>query len=62
MGAPSISARTASSTSRSARTPESANAQSLGNRLGKILRINPDGTIPTDNPTTFPGIAGRTAG
>ena len=41
---------------------QSSNAQSLGNRLGKILRINPDGTIPTDNPTTFPGIAGRTAG
>jgi hypothetical protein len=28
----------------------SANAQTLSNRLGKILRINPDGTIPTDNP------------
>lgn len=28
----------------------SANAQSLANRLGKILRINSDGTIPTDNP------------
>jgi glucose/arabinose dehydrogenase len=27
-----------------------ANAQSLGNLLGKILRINADGTIPTDNP------------
>lgn len=27
-----------------------ANAQSLSNRLGKILRINPDGTIPPDNP------------
>src|SRR5438132_2652105 len=26
------------------------NAQSLTTRLGKILRINPDGTIPTDNP------------
>lgn len=26
------------------------NAQSLNNRLGKILRINPDGSIPTDNP------------
>lgn len=24
--------------------------QALTNRLGKILRINPDGTIPTDNP------------
>jgi glucose/arabinose dehydrogenase len=28
----------------------SANAQTLSNRLGKILRINSDGIIPTDNP------------
>jgi glucose/arabinose dehydrogenase len=28
----------------------SANAQSLTNRLGKILRLNRDGTIPSDNP------------
>ena len=27
-----------------------ANAQTLGNLLGKILRINRDGSIPTDNP------------
>jgi len=27
-----------------------ANAQSFGNRFGKILRYNSDGTIPTDNP------------
>ena len=27
-----------------------SNAQTLNNRLGKILRINSDGTIPTDNP------------
>jgi glucose/arabinose dehydrogenase len=27
-----------------------ANAQSLGNVLGKMLRLNRDGTIPTDNP------------
>jgi glucose/arabinose dehydrogenase len=27
-----------------------ANAQTLGNLLGKLLRINADGTIPTDNP------------
>ena len=26
------------------------NPQSLGTRLGKILRINPDGSIPSDNP------------
>jgi glucose/arabinose dehydrogenase len=28
----------------------SANSQTLGNLLGKILRINKDGSIPTDNP------------
>src|ERR1044071_274764 len=27
-----------------------ANAQTLTNRLGKMLRINPDGSIPSDNP------------
>jgi glucose/arabinose dehydrogenase len=27
-----------------------ANAQTLNNRLGKLLRINPDGSIPPDNP------------
>ena len=27
-----------------------ANAQSLSNLLGKMLRLNTDGTIPTDNP------------
>jgi glucose/arabinose dehydrogenase len=27
-----------------------ANAQTLNNRLGKMLRINADGSIPTDNP------------
>src|SRR4051812_28075238 len=27
-----------------------ANAQTLTNRLGKLLRLNPDGSIPTDNP------------
>jgi glucose/arabinose dehydrogenase len=27
-----------------------ANAQTLSNRLGKMLRINSDGSIPTDNP------------
>jgi len=39
-----------------------ANAQSLGNRLGKLLRINADGTIPADNPLAFPGIAGSPTG
>src|SRR6185503_12450835 len=28
----------------------SANSQTLSNLLGKILRLNADGTIPTDNP------------
>ncbi len=28
----------------------SSNSQSLNNRLGKLLRINPDGSIPADNP------------
>ena len=27
-----------------------SNSQTLGNLLGKVLRINPDGTIPSDNP------------
>lgn len=36
-----------------------ANAQNLANRLGKILRINPNGTIPATNPTAFPGITGN---
>jgi glucose/arabinose dehydrogenase len=39
-----------------------ANAQNLNNRFGKILRINPDGSIPADNPTTFDGISGSTTG
>jgi glucose/arabinose dehydrogenase len=38
------------------------NSQSVGNLLGKVLRINSDGTIPSDNPTTFPGIAGSASG
>lgn len=39
-----------------------SNSQSLANRLGKILRINPDGTIPDDNPTSFANIAGSPTG
>jgi glucose/arabinose dehydrogenase len=39
-----------------------ANSQSLSNRLGKILRINSNGTIPSDNPTSFSGIAGSPSG
>jgi glucose/arabinose dehydrogenase/PKD repeat protein len=35
----------------------SSNAQILSNPHGKILRINPDGSIPADNP--FAGQAGR---
>ena len=38
-----------------------ANAQSLATRLGKMLRLNDDGSIPaSNNPTSFPGIAGNT--
>jgi glucose/arabinose dehydrogenase len=35
-----------------------SNAQTLGNRLGKVLRVNRDGSIPTDNPffTTATGV------
>lgn len=39
-----------------------SNSQSLSNRLGKILRINSDGSIPPDNPTSFPNIAGSPSG
>ena len=39
-----------------------SNSQSLTSRLGKILRINSDGTIPPDNPTSFPNIAGSPTG
>jgi glucose/arabinose dehydrogenase len=39
-----------------------ANAQTLTNRLGKVLRINPDGTIPADNPVTVDGLGAVPAG
>ena len=39
-----------------------SNAQSLANRRGKILRYNPDGSIPADNPTTFRGLTGSPSG
>jgi glucose/arabinose dehydrogenase len=38
------------------------NAQSFSNRLGKLLRINSNGSIPLDNPTTFPGVPGSPSG
>src|SRR5436190_14625360 len=38
------------------------NAQSITSRFGKILRYNADGTIPGDNPSSFPGITGTTSG
>ncbi len=43
---------------------QSSNAQSLANRLGKILRLNPDpdNPIPDDNPTTFDGLTGSPVG
>ncbi|MFN0279168.1 MAG: PQQ-dependent sugar dehydrogenase [Pyrinomonadaceae bacterium] len=34
----------------------SSNSQLVTNRLGKMLRINSDGTIPADNPINFPNI------
>jgi len=42
----------------------SANSQSIGNLLGKMLRLNSDplNPIPADNPTTFPNIAGSPTG
>ncbi|MBL8228551.1 MAG: PQQ-dependent sugar dehydrogenase [Bryobacterales bacterium] len=39
-----------------------ANAQSLSNLLGKILRMNADGSIPADNPTSISGISGSPTG
>lgn len=35
-----------------------SNSQSLSNRHGKMLRINANGSIPSDNPVSFPGISG----
>ena len=46
----STSATTASCTSRPASTSTPATSQQLTNPRGKIHRINPDGTVPTDNP------------
>jgi glucose/arabinose dehydrogenase len=39
-----------------------SNSQTLTNRLGKLLRINADGTIPDDNPSTFSGVSGSPTG
>lgn len=39
-----------------------ASSQDLTTRHGKMLRYNNDGTIPADNPTSFAGIQGTTAG
>jgi glucose/arabinose dehydrogenase len=37
-----------------------ANAQSFGNLLGKMLRMNKDGTVPTDNPYfNDPNVSGQ---
>jgi glucose/arabinose dehydrogenase len=36
---------------------QSANAQNPANIYGKLLRLNPDGSIPSDNPTSFQGVA-----
>jgi glucose/arabinose dehydrogenase len=40
----------------------SATSQSVTSRLGKILRINRDGSIPGDNPSSFDGISGTSEG
>jgi glucose/arabinose dehydrogenase len=40
----------------------SSNAQSATSRFGKILRYNPDGSIPADNPTTIAGLSAAPAG
>lgn len=37
-------------------------SQSLNSRFGKVLRYNADGSIPSDNPTSFPGIGGTPSG
>ncbi len=37
-------------------------AQSATSRFGKILRYNPDGSIPADNPATIAGLAGSPQG
>lgn len=37
-------------------------SQRLDSLRGKILRINPDGTIPADNPSSFQGVSGTTQG
>ena len=50
MVARSISAMTERSTSRLANTSKAAPRRILRSPRGKILRINPDGTVPTDNP------------
>lgn len=39
-----------------------SNAQSLETLKGKILRIDPDGGIPDDNPVSFGGTTGTTSG
>ncbi|MEZ5289457.1 MAG: PQQ-dependent sugar dehydrogenase [Vicinamibacterales bacterium] len=39
-----------------------ANSQSLTTRHGKMLRLNADGSIPSDNPVSFLGIPGSTSG
>ncbi len=42
----------------------SSNSQTIANLKGKILRLNSDpaNAVPTDNPTTFPGITGSPTG
>ena len=55
------SAPTASSTPPSARTPTARNAQSMNNLLGKMLRLNADGTHPDRQPVLRRPPPARTA-
>ena len=41
---------------------DAGKSQSITSRFGKILRYNRDGSIPGDNPASFPGISGTTSG
>ncbi|MCB9851939.1 MAG: PQQ-dependent sugar dehydrogenase [Phycisphaerales bacterium] len=41
---------------------QTLSSQSLQDYLGKILRLNKDGSIPNDNPTTFHAVQGSTTG
>ena len=58
---PSTSVPTASSTSRSATTPTAA-TRSRCRPARQDAALNSDGSIPTDNPSSFPGVTGSPSG